>query len=229
MSVTGCSLWKGRPKNKPKPTRGLDLEEVRRRTSLLSGESRAPVPTSSRQAAAAPRPAAPSSYFDAGWGRQHAPPPSSEVPHPLHAAATSPPVEAEGNYFNEEFLRAREPEGREGGRVMEQAPRGGDRLMDSAGSFLTSARSVALVLPKRRIAGCGANKSLRICLVDQASPLCWLLHKDFSMMTCYNCFAFVMSAILVVCGKPAFHLAINTSSRTARMTHMAWWCLGCNL
>lgn len=139
---------KGRPKNKTKPTRGLDLEEVRRRTSLLSGESRAPVPTptTSLQPAAAPRPAVASSYFDAGWGRQHAPPSSSEVPHPLHAAAGSDPVDTEGNYFNEEFLRAREREGREGGRVMEQAPRAGDGMMDSAGSFLTTARSVTLIV-----------------------------------------------------------------------------------
>lgn len=142
---------KGRPKNKTKPTRGLDLEEVRRRTSLLSGASRAPVPTTSRQAATAPRPVVASSpsYFEAGWGRQHAPPPSSEVPHPLHAAAAPAPVEAEGNYFNEEFLRAREHEGRESGRVMEQGPTGGDRLMDSAGSFLTTARSVTLIVRRR--------------------------------------------------------------------------------
>lgn len=144
------------PKNKTKPRRGLDLEEVRRRTSLLSGASSAPVPTTSHQAAkAAPRPAVASSYFDAGWGRQDAPPPSSEVPHPLHAAAAAPaPVEAEGNYFNEEFLRAREQEGRESGRVlkqgMQQGPRGGDRLMDSAGSFLTTARSVMLIVRKRK-------------------------------------------------------------------------------
>lgn len=153
LSVIGCSLSKGRPKNKTRPTRGLDLEEVRRRTSLLSGESRAPVPTTSRQAAAAPRPAVASSYFDAGWGRQHAPPPASEAPHPLHAAAaaSAAPVEAEGNYFNEEFLRAREQEGREGGRVMEQTPRGGDRLMDSAGSILTTARSVMLICRKHKI------------------------------------------------------------------------------
>lgn len=137
---------KGRPKNRTKPTRGLDLEEVRRRTSLLSGESRdpTPTPTTSRQAVAASRPATASSYFDAGWGRQHASPtPSpSEVPHPLHAAAVSDPVGAEGNYFNEEILRAREQGGRAGGRVIEQGPRGGDGLMDSAGSFLTTARSV---------------------------------------------------------------------------------------
>lgn len=154
--MIGCSFVKARPKNKTKPTRGLDLEEVRRRTSLLSGESRAPVPTTSRQAAPAPRPAVPSSY-DADWRRQHAPPPSTEAPHPLHAAAASPPVETEGNYFNEDFLRAREQEGRDAGRVMEQAPRGGDRLMDSAGSFLTTARSVTLIVWKRKIRRCCAN------------------------------------------------------------------------
>lgn len=164
-SVYACDRLfavKGRPKNKAKPTRGLDLEEVRRRTSLLSGASSAPVPTTSRQAAAAPRPAVPSSYFDAGWGRQHAPPPSSKVPHPLHAAATSPPPQAEGNYFNEEFLRAREQDGRGGSRVMEQAPRGGDRLMDSAGSFLTSARSVTLIVLKHKLA------DLRVCQMNQS-------------------------------------------------------------
>lgn len=152
--VLGCSFAKGRSRSKSKPSRGLDLEEVRRRTSLLSGGSRAPppsVPTPARPAAASPRPPAASSHLDGGWGPQQPAAPSGEVPpHPLHAAPADP-LFSGGNYFNEDLLRARGEhksrtagldEGHTGGRG---AGRGGwasgDALKDSAGSFLNTARS----------------------------------------------------------------------------------------
>lgn len=137
---------KGRPRSTSKPTRGLDLGEVRRRTSLLSGRSAAPPPPVSaptRRTAAAPRPTTASSYLGADWGRQGAPASSTdEVPsHPLHASATASGGGSGGNYFNEEFLRKREQGGCTGTRGVEQGGQGGNNLMDSTGNFFNTARS----------------------------------------------------------------------------------------
>lgn len=152
---------KGRSRSKSKPTRGLDLGEVRRRTSLLSGRSPAsplPVAAPSRPAAAAPRPATAPSYFDADWGRQNAPASSSDKvpPHPLHASAAASGGGSGGNYFNEEVLRTREQEGRTGARGVEQGGRGGSDLMDSAGNFFNTARSAVLIVQEDR-------QSFRLC------------------------------------------------------------------
>lgn len=120
-------------------------------------------------------------------GRQHAPPSSSEVLHPLHAAAASTPEDAGGNYFNEEFLRGREQEGRERGRVVEQGPRGGDGLMESAGSFLTTARSVTLIVRRREGVGRCADKHsiTRIASID-AARFCDVMSRlvDGQMIVC---------------------------------------------
>ena len=154
-----CSLSKGQSKNKTKPTktRGLDLEEVRRRTSLLSRTEPRPGPAPSHPAAAAAPPRDASPHFEARWGQQrrqqHASASSDEGLHPLHAAAT--PVDSGGNYFNEEILRVREQEVRTSGRREEQGPWRGDALMDSAGSFLTTARSVVRIVQEgsKQLAG----------------------------------------------------------------------------
>lgn len=137
---------KGRPRSKSKPTRGLDLGEVRRRTSRLSGRSAAapiPVPGPSRPTAAAPRPSTSSSYFGADWGRQDAPASSSDEvpPHPLHTSAATSGGGSGGNYFNEEVLRMREQEGCAGAHGMGDGGREGNDLMDSAGNFFNTARS----------------------------------------------------------------------------------------
>lgn len=151
ISVTSKSydrllVRKGRSRSKSKPTRGLDLGEVRRRTSLLSGRSAAPsppVPAPSRPTAAPSRPATSSPYFDADWGRQGVRALSyDEVPpHPLHAHAAASRGGSGGNYFNEEVLRTREQERCAGAHGVGQGGRGGNDLMDSAGNFLNTARS----------------------------------------------------------------------------------------
>ncbi|CAM9992036.1 unnamed protein product, partial [Hapterophycus canaliculatus] len=91
-----ASLSQGRSSSKAKPSRGLDLEEVRRRTSLLSGEilasASAPAPSRPPATAGVPRPEAAS---------------SGEVPpHPLYAATPMDPLfpgsGSGGNYFNED-------------------------------------------------------------------------------------------------------------------------------
>ncbi|CAM9356151.1 unnamed protein product [Ectocarpus fasciculatus] len=165
---TRASLAQGRSRSKSKPSRGLDLEEVRRRTSLLSGGSRAPpqsVAAPARPAAASPRPPAASSYFDGGWGPQQPAAPSGEVPpHPLHAAPADP-LFSGGNYFNEDLLRARGErnsrtalgEGHTGGReVGRRGWASGDALKDSAGSFLNTARDGAKTLLQDAKAGVDA-------------------------------------------------------------------------
>ncbi|CAB1112131.1 unnamed protein product [Ectocarpus sp. CCAP 1310/34] len=163
-----ASLAQGRSRSKSKPSRGLDLEEVRRRTSLLSGGSRAPppsVPALARPAAASPRPPpAASSYFDGGWGPQQPAAPSGEVPpHPLHAPAD--PLFTGGNYFNEDLLRARGErssrtgldEGHTSGRGVGRGGwASGDALKDSAGIFLNTARDGAKTLLQDAKAGVDA-------------------------------------------------------------------------
>ncbi|CAM9509281.1 unnamed protein product [Pylaiella littoralis] len=158
---TRNSPSQGRPRSTSKPTRGLDLGEVRRRTSLLSGRSAAPPPPVSaptRRTAAAPRPATASSYLGADWGRQGAPASSTdEVPsHPLHASATASGGGSGGNYFNEEFLRKREQGGCTGTRGVEQGGQGGNNLMDSTGNFFNTARNGARTLLQDAKAGVDA-------------------------------------------------------------------------
>eukprot|EP00904_Undaria_pinnatifida_P008715 jgi/Undpi1/4974/HiC_scaffold_19.g08326.m1 len=177
---------KPRSRRKPKPTRGMDLGEVRRRTSLLSGEAReppVPVPTSTPSLSSAPRPTdAPAAHRDLEWRRQEAltssPSGPGEVAHPLHAAAV-PPVDPllfgggtaggkfddRGNYFNEDLLLARAQGSKakglgplEGGSggSGQGARGGGDNLMDSAGDFFSTARDGAKTLLQDAKAGVGA-------------------------------------------------------------------------
>ncbi|CAM9112784.1 unnamed protein product [Scytosiphon promiscuus] len=152
-------LSQGRSSNKAKPSRGLDLEEVRRRTSLLSGENRAralaPAQSLPPETAGASRPA---------------PVPSGEVPpHPLYASSSAAPVDplfpgsgSGGNYFNEDLLRARQFSSGSGsterrtGNGTGQGAWGGDALKDSAGNFLITARDGARTLLKDAKAGVDA-------------------------------------------------------------------------
>lgn len=164
-------MHKARTKNKAKPSRGLDLEEVRRRTSLLSGEAR----TSSPPACVNPAPRAVASsgtpevslYENTGWRRQQ--PSQSDSfsggadSHPLHAEPTDPlfssatrggTFDNRGNYFNEDLLLARAQGGGSSGfdplgdaagdgeKGDGQGSWGGDALMDTAGNFLSTARLV---------------------------------------------------------------------------------------
>ena len=167
-------MVQARSRRKAKPSRGMDLGEVRRRTSLLSGEAReSPVagrtPTPSRSAA--PRPTdVPAAHQDLAWQRQEAqtspssPSVSGEMTHPLHAAPAADPLlfgggsggkfDDRGNYFNEDLLLARAQgsktkslaplEDRSGG--LGQGARGSDKLRDSAGNFFNTARLVMLIL-----------------------------------------------------------------------------------
>lgn len=172
---------KARSKAKKRPTRGLDLEEVRRRTSLLSGEARTSPPPARAPTpppAVAPRPADASSHYDSGWRRQQtlvSPVTPGEVPHPLlHTAAADPlsfgggsggSFDNRGNYFNEDLLLARAQgskptnsvpvEERSTGRGAGQGAWGGDALLDSAGSFLSTARWVT---PDVFVVGVSAEK-----------------------------------------------------------------------
>ncbi|CAM9734093.1 unnamed protein product, partial [Laminaria digitata] len=102
-----------RSRRKAKPTRGMDLSEVRRRTSLLSGEAReSPVPvlTSPPSRSAAPRPTTdkpPAAlHQNLAWRRQETlasprsaasisgeiPSVSGQMAHPLHAAPPADPL-----------------------------------------------------------------------------------------------------------------------------------------
>lgn len=191
---------KARPKSKgkTKPSRGLDLEEVRRRTSLLSGQhggagvgagARASLPPPS-SAIGPPAPSlavasrvaggsslmSPSSSanYDLGWRRQQQQqasagsggPFSDTSSHPLHASTPLDNTFAQesmvgtfdtrGNYFNEDLLRVRakesktfasDPLARPAASNGSAAPAGqgawgGDALMGSAGSFLSTAKWV---------------------------------------------------------------------------------------
>lgn len=144
---------------------------MRRRTSLLSGggELSAPPPTRTLtpSRSAAPRLPEASPFYDADWRRLDAaksPVPSSGEgpPHPLYASqATDNPLlsaavsggtfDERGNYFNEELLRVRGKAGAVssvGSTAPEEGSRGqgsrkGDALIDSAGNFFNSARSVS--------------------------------------------------------------------------------------
>lgn len=163
-------VQKARSRGKTKPSRGLDLEEVRRRTSLLSGEARTfppPLRAPPTSRSAAPRSADSSSYYDVEWQRQQAPAASSsaDVLHPLHAARADPlfsggglggTFDDRGNYFNEDMLlaraqgskakglapvKARSRNGKNGQGAWE-----GDARTDSAGNFFNTARSVKLIV-----------------------------------------------------------------------------------
>lgn len=135
---------KGRWSSKAKSSRGLDLEEVRRRTSLLSGETRARDPV----------PAPPSPPATAGVSRPAGASSGDSPPHPLYASTAAAPVDplfpgsgSGGNYFNEDLLRARQATSGTGLKERRsaygtgQGAWGGDALRDSAGNFLITARS----------------------------------------------------------------------------------------
>lgn len=210
----GCLLPSNTPplvqaqsKAKPKSSRGLDLEEVRRRTSLLSGGGRTSSPAGSgagglaatERRSAAHRSSETSSHVsDMRWSRQHESQRSSfssgvgvghhlAAQHPLHSEPPPDPLFAgvvdgsgrggdvfgstgsydrRGNYFNEDLLLARAKgnrsasggEGgsigfdplqaageRRGGQEGGQNAWGGDALRDTAGTFLTSARSGSVI------------------------------------------------------------------------------------
>lgn len=163
---------------KTRETRGLDLEEVRRRTSLLSGEAQnsAPVipsttvtttktngppqPTSTATSTAVVRSRGePSESFSLPRTV------SGSVTHPLHQGSSDPLFAAaaggegtfddRGNYFNEDLLLARAKASRnstgfdplddvQGGTNASsgQSAWRSEALLDTAGTFLTTARCV---------------------------------------------------------------------------------------
>lgn len=163
-----------RHKMKTRETRGLDLEEVRRRTSLLSGEAHnsAPViPSTTVKTTKTNEPPQPTSTAvmrSRGQASESFSLPrtvSGSVTHPLHQGSSDPLFAAaaggegtfddRGNYFNEDLLLARAKTSRnstgfdplddvQGGTNASsgQSAWRSEALLDTAGTFLTTARCV---------------------------------------------------------------------------------------
>lgn len=158
---------------KARQSRGLDLEEVRRRTSLLSGEARTSNLATQTSSSGITATSSPLDAFPlAATQRRWLPPDKASssprgISHPLHSESTDPLFAAaagrggtfddRGNYFNEDLLvsRAKSSGGisfdpLDDGRPAMSGATGqgswrGDVFMDTAGSLITTARFVCRV------------------------------------------------------------------------------------